>query len=173
LIASRFVMALVYMTWLLRHLTLPKLHEGAAKHIIFTCGIVGAATHAIIAVCTSFMLFKLKKYSVNDSTHRILVLLVLFTINTGLWPALVSLSIVVAFVALPRENLTFAALFYILSPVSCNAFLAGLTTRNFIRRYGQLDAVISNISDTDESGNGQSSFPMIFISKDPYSKSIA
>jgi len=93
---------------------------------------IAAAINLLISFCMVYLLSK-ERTSFNSS-NRVISVLIVFTINSGLVLAALSLSIVITLAVMPSPNLTFGALGFILSSVYCNTVLANLNSRAFSSR---------------------------------------
>ncbi|KIJ06274.1 hypothetical protein PAXINDRAFT_20528 [Paxillus involutus ATCC 200175] len=68
----------------------------------------------------------------NEKTDRMLLRLILVSINTGLWTAVLALLSIILLVSLPATELVYAGVYYPLCTLYSNTFLANLNIRSYI-----------------------------------------
>ncbi|KAF9530099.1 hypothetical protein CPB83DRAFT_200434 [Crepidotus variabilis] len=102
---------------------------------IATCAVIGFVD--VMSCCRlTFILWR--KYVTRDSTLKsttsLLFRLLLLSINTGLWSALVALVLVLeALLFIPSQSVPFLGYYHMLSPIHFLTVLVNLTSRSFIR----------------------------------------
>jgi len=82
-----------------------------------------------IAMCT---LLAMGRTGFNEKTDRMLLRLILVSINTGLWTAVLALLSIILLVSLPATELVYAGVYYPLCTLYSNTFLANLNIRSYI-----------------------------------------
>jgi len=133
-ILAQFAATIVYMRDSLHNLTAAELHNSG--HIALGFNTLAAVTDIGLAVCMVYLLLK-ERTGLNES-NRMVILLVIFTVNSGLWSAIVALAVAITLAAQPSPNMTFGALYFVLSSIYCNTILGNLNSRDFIRQRGML-----------------------------------
>ncbi|KAF9224910.1 hypothetical protein BS17DRAFT_779258 [Gyrodon lividus] len=99
-------------------------------------GIAAAVDIAIsIAMCA---LLWTGRTGFSEKTDRILLRLILVSINTGLWTAVLALLSIILLVSLPATEIVYAGVYYPLCTLYCNTFLANLNVRSYIRGEDQV-----------------------------------
>jgi len=132
-VIAQFVVQTLYMYSLLHNPTLDQIRASGNLAIAFDS--MAAVTDVAISACMVYLL--LHEHTKFEPSNRMVSYLVLMTINSGLWSAIVALGVVITLVALPSPSLTFGAVYTCLSPIYCNTVLANLNSRNYIRQTGR------------------------------------
>jgi len=95
---------------------------------------VGAAVDILLSAGLCFLLWK--SYMIDGSsitqTNSMLHRLILFSINTGSWTALVAIATITMVVVFPN-NFIYVGFYFVLSPIYCNSLLANLNARSYLR----------------------------------------
>jgi len=91
---------------------------------------IAGGVDVVIAVC---MLYYLRKeHCPFKGTKRMVTYLMAFTVNSGLWTALIAVVVMITEGVLPN-NIIFAAIYNMLAGLYGNTVLANLNAREFIR----------------------------------------
>ncbi|KAF8884623.1 hypothetical protein BD779DRAFT_767150 [Infundibulicybe gibba] len=95
---------------------------------------VGAAVDILLSAGLCFLLWR--SYMIDGSsitqTNSMLHRLILFSINTGSWTALVAIATITMVVVFPG-NFIYVGFYFVLSPIYCNSLLANLNARSYLR----------------------------------------
>ncbi|KAK0240150.1 hypothetical protein EDD85DRAFT_476358 [Armillaria nabsnona] len=96
--------------------------------------IVSAAVDLFIAITTCFFLWRryLRIGIMMKGTRSMMHRLILFSINTGTWPAVTAIVTVVMLMAYPT-NYLYVGLYFFISPIYCNTVLASINVRPYIQ----------------------------------------
>ncbi|KIJ58332.1 hypothetical protein HYDPIDRAFT_119660 [Hydnomerulius pinastri MD-312] len=87
-----------------------------------------------IAMCT---LLAMGRTRLNANTDRMLLRLVIISINTGLWTALFALFTVILHVVYPG-NLMYTGVYFPLCTLYCNTLVANFNVRSYARGHDQV-----------------------------------
>jgi hypothetical protein len=141
-VVAQFAVQTVYMTRLLINPTLDQIRASGTLAIAFDA--MAAATDVGIAFAMVYLL--LQENTQFKQSHRMVSYLVMMTVNSGLWTAIVALGVVITLVVIPSPSLTFGAIYSCLSPIYCNTVLANLNSRNYLRQSARNASTHSQIS---------------------------
>jgi len=86
-----------------------------------------------IGLASGMVYHLLKERMSSQNLNRMVLWLVIFSVNSGIWTALLAVAVLVTIVVLPPTNLIFAAVYLISCPLYCNACLGNLICRDFLR----------------------------------------
>ncbi|PBK73552.1 hypothetical protein ARMSODRAFT_1081731 [Armillaria solidipes] len=104
----------------------------------------GAVVDLFIAVTVCLFLWRryLRIGNTTKETRSMIHRLILFSINTGTWPAVIAIITLVMLMVYPTYYL-YTGLYFFLSPVYCNTVLASINARSYIQSVndGQHDFV--------------------------------
>ncbi|KAK0195063.1 hypothetical protein F5146DRAFT_1172812 [Armillaria mellea] len=104
----------------------------------------GAVVDLFIAVTVCLFLWRryLRIGTATKETRSMIHRLILFSINTGTWPAVIAIITLVTLTLYPTYYL-YTGLYFFLSPVYCNTVLASINARSYIQSVndGQHDFV--------------------------------
>jgi len=129
----QIVLQSVYMSALFVDGGLPELIKENPLGITFNS--IAAATDIGLAACMIYLL--LSERSAFESSNQVVGKLVLFTLNSGLWTAVVALATVITILAIPLPGLIFPAIYTLLCPLYCNTVMANLNSRRFLQQSGR------------------------------------
>ncbi|KAK0195051.1 hypothetical protein F5146DRAFT_1024009 [Armillaria mellea] len=105
-----------------------------SKGIAIAYFIDGAVVDLFIAI--TMCLFLWRRYlnigNATNETRSMIHRLILFSINTGTWPAIIAIIALIMLMAYPTYYL-YAGLYFLLSPVYCNTVLASINARPYIQ----------------------------------------
>ncbi|KAF8882543.1 hypothetical protein BD779DRAFT_1802265 [Infundibulicybe gibba] len=99
---------------------------------------VGAAVDILLSAGLCFLLWKsyMEANSSITETNSMVHRLILFSINTGIWTALVAIATITTVVVYPN-NFIYVGFYFLLSPIYCNSLLANLNARSYLRGTGE------------------------------------
>jgi len=126
----QIVIQTVYMAGLLVNGSLPELKRENAMGIAYNS--IAAGTDIALAGCMIYLLRS--ERSAFEVSNQLVSRLVLFSLNSGLWTAVVALATVVTLVMIPLPGLIFPAVYTMLCPLYCNTVLANLNSRKFLQQ---------------------------------------
>jgi len=129
-VITQLVVQSIYMAGLLVNGSLPQLKKENPMGIAYNA--MAAATDVVLAGCMIFLL--LSEKSDFKSSNQLVGKLIMFTLNSGLWTALVATATVITILAIPLPGLIFPALYTLLCPLYCNTVLANLNSRKFLQQ---------------------------------------
>jgi hypothetical protein len=127
-VVGQFVLQTFYMTALFGDNTL----AGLKKENPF--GITNVTLAAVIDVALAGCMIYLLRAERSDTSDQLVSRLMLFSLNSGLWTAMVALATVITLVTIPLPNLVYPGVYTVLSPLYCNTVLANLNSRNFLQQ---------------------------------------
>ncbi|KAK0240665.1 hypothetical protein EDD85DRAFT_815805 [Armillaria nabsnona] len=115
-----------------------------SKGVAIAYFIDGAVVDLFIAVTVCLFLWRryLRIGNTTKETRSMIHRLILFSINTGTWPAVIAIITLVMLMVYPTYYL-YTGLYFFLSPVYCNTVLASINARSYIQSVndGQHDSV--------------------------------
>jgi len=186
-VAAVLVIAAVYQLGATLAFTVICLQHGPTAEIIFqieklpmSMWGVGAAEDVLISVALVWMLWTSRgDQKFFQSTDQMLARLSVLVINTGLWPALVALFVIITMVVWPTIQI-YVSLYFVLCPLYCNTLLANLNAREFVRGkdfYAPHSATLGSISNNSYPLNRRFLKPNLETSSDagtnvPMSRSV-
>ncbi|SJK97125.1 uncharacterized protein ARMOST_00376 [Armillaria ostoyae] len=115
-----------------------------SKGVAIAYFIDGAVVDLFITV--TVCLFLCRRYlrigNTTKETRSMIHRLILFSVNTGTWPAVIAIITLVMLMVYPTYYL-YTGLYFFLSPVYCNTVLASINARSYIQSVndGQHDFV--------------------------------
>ncbi|KIJ64820.1 hypothetical protein HYDPIDRAFT_28180 [Hydnomerulius pinastri MD-312] len=112
-----------------------------------------------IAMCT---LLAMGRTGFNKKTDRMLLRLMIISLNSGLWTAVLALLSTVLLVALPSTEIVYAGVYYPLCTLYCNTLLANLNVRSYLRGDDHAYRLPAPPS-SDRSTGRTNSFPVLNI----------
>jgi hypothetical protein len=133
IVIGQIVIQSVYMAALLVDNTLPTLVKINPLAIAYNT--IAASSDVALAACMVYLLRA--ERSGFDSSDQLVGKLVLFSLNSGLWTALVALATVITLVGVPLPDLIFPAVYTMLCPLYCNTVMANLNSRKFLQQSNQ------------------------------------
>jgi hypothetical protein len=131
-IISQIVIQAIYMAGLLADGSLGELKKQNPSAIAYNA--IAAGTDIFLACCMIYLLLSERAGTVSESSNQLIGRLVIFSLNSGVWTALVALSVVITLTAIPLPDLIFPAVYTMLCPLYCNTVLANLNSRKFLKR---------------------------------------
>ncbi|KAF8890487.1 hypothetical protein BD779DRAFT_1518109 [Infundibulicybe gibba] len=103
---------------------------------------VGAAVDILLSAGLCFLLWKsymkenssisVIQFKTNSTMHR----LILFSINTGIWTALVTIVDITTAVVYPSKFI-YVGFYFVRAPIYCNNLLANLNARFYLKGGGE------------------------------------
>lgn len=120
---------------------------------------IAAGTDIFLAGCMIFMLLSERTGTVSESSNQLISKLVVFSLNSGFWTALVALTVVITLSAVPLPDLIFPAVYTMLCPLYCNTVLANLNSRKFLKRAGGMSTSTTFPLDTVIRGRQPQTMP--------------
>ncbi|KAH7921935.1 hypothetical protein BV22DRAFT_691933 [Leucogyrophana mollusca] len=106
------------------------------QYIEAFCG-SAAGVDIVIAVVMCILLY-MGRTGFNKNTDRMLLRLMIISVNTGLWTALLGVLVIILLVALPTSNRAYIAVCFPLSTLYCNTMLANLNARSYVRNVDSM-----------------------------------
>ncbi|KAK0448785.1 hypothetical protein EV421DRAFT_1784555 [Armillaria borealis] len=142
-ILFQFVDGIIFMV-----INLPTTDElqftSTSKGVAIAYFIDGAVVDLFITVTVCLFLWRryLRIGNTTKETRSMIHRLILFSINTGTWPAVIAIITLVMLMVYPTYYL-YTGLYFFLSPVYCNTVLASINARSYIQSVnnGQHDFV--------------------------------
>ncbi|KAJ7665706.1 hypothetical protein B0H17DRAFT_1210827 [Mycena rosella] len=129
------VTGITYFQWALRKSTKPTdLLSGTKRATGITYLITAASVDVIIAMSMVFLLRATKVHGMTQ-TRRMVSRLIVYSVNTGLWTALLAVFCAMTMIAYP-ETFVFIGLYMPISALYCNTLLANLNIRQYVRGTG-------------------------------------
>ncbi|KAF8890480.1 hypothetical protein BD779DRAFT_1671412 [Infundibulicybe gibba] len=131
------------------HLTAPM-----SRAILVSNFAVGAAVDILLSAGLCFLLWKsyMEEGSSITQTNSMIHRLILFSINTGIWTALVGIATITMVIVYPN-NFIYVGFYFILSPMYCNSLLANLNARTYLK--GTKDNVVLHMTGIAAAPMGQ------------------
>ncbi|KAJ7216772.1 hypothetical protein C8J57DRAFT_1396359 [Mycena rebaudengoi] len=121
------LLEIVYFQWALRKdVTTTTILVGTKRAVGVTYLVTAASIDVIIAISMVCLLWEAKLDTSLTITKRLLTNLIVYSVNSGLWTALI------AMIAYP-DTFVFIGLYMSISPIYCNTLLANLNIRQHIR----------------------------------------
>jgi hypothetical protein len=132
-VIAESVTYMVFMEKALRDPSFLLLH----KHRSLAIGLMVLTAVTDVCLSLSMVYHLLKDRTLTTNLNRMIIWLIIFTVNSGMWTALSAVAVVATITVLPPTNLTFAAIYLITSPLYSNACLGNLIGRQFLRARGR------------------------------------
>ncbi|KAJ7143394.1 hypothetical protein C8R43DRAFT_1015277 [Mycena crocata] len=130
------VTGIIYFQWALRKNVTPvSLLAGTKRATGITYLITAASVDVIIAISMVFLLRAAKVHG-QSQTRRMVTRLIVYSVNTGLWTALLAVFCAMTMIAYP-QTFVFIGLYMPISALYCNTLLANLNIRQYVRGIGQ------------------------------------
>jgi len=110
-------------------------------------GLILNVVTALTDIClTVGMVYHLLKERISSQNlNRMVVWLIVFTVNSGFWTTCAAIIILITITVLPPNNLVFAAVYLLSCPLYCNACLGNLIARDFLRERGRPKIELSSV----------------------------
>jgi hypothetical protein len=141
-VITQIAIQAIYMAGLLIDGSLEQLKRQNPSAIAYNA--IAAGTDIFLACCMTYLLLAERTSNVSESTNQLIGRLVLFSLNSGIWTALVALSVAITLAAVPLPDLIFPAVYTMLCPLYCNTVLANLNSRKYLK-HGRVSSPTGQI----------------------------
>ncbi|KAJ7280258.1 hypothetical protein C8J57DRAFT_1302113 [Mycena rebaudengoi] len=132
-ILLEIVSGVVYFQWALhKDVTTTTILVGTKRAVGVTYLVTAASIDVIIAISMVYLLREAKLDTSLTITKRLLTHLIVYSVNSGLWTALIAVFCVMTMIAYPN-TFVYIGLYMSISPIYCNTLLANLNIRQHIR----------------------------------------
>ncbi|KAH7915084.1 hypothetical protein BJ138DRAFT_226298 [Hygrophoropsis aurantiaca] len=132
----QLVVSFVYVSKVSHASTALILDDASLKAITISYFATASTVDVLISGSLAYLLSRERSTGKARSYDRIMQRLVIFTINSGVWTAIFSLLAIIMFVRLSR-NEVYVVFDFPLCPLYCNALLANLNVRAYVRSLRQ------------------------------------
>ncbi|KAJ7638513.1 hypothetical protein FB45DRAFT_903096 [Roridomyces roridus] len=126
------VSGLTYFQWALQPNATPaSILVGTKRATGIVYLITAASVDVIIAICMVYLLWSAKSHGLTQ-TRRMIARLIVYSVNTGIWTALLAVFCAMTMIAYPT-TFVFIGLYMPISALYCNTLLANLNVRHHVR----------------------------------------
>ncbi|KAF9238081.1 hypothetical protein BU15DRAFT_62728 [Melanogaster broomeanus] len=104
----------------------------AVENLVNASNGITAAVDIVIAIamCT---LLAMGRSGFSEKTDQLVLRLIVISLNTGLWTAILALLSIILLVSLPSTEVVYTGVYYPLGSLYCNTLLANLNVRPYLR----------------------------------------